>query len=80
LNNLNNYFIGFLALYNSKEGKIIGNTVSWTMKCRGKEGTTIMNGRITYKGDRFDGEIKMKTPNGMEMTQHISGKRIGECK
>ena len=39
-----------------------------------------MNGKITYKGDRFDGEIKIKTPNGMEMTEHISGKRIGECK
>ena len=60
--------------------KIVGNTVSWTMECRSKEGITIMNGKITYKGDRFDGEIKIKTPDGMEMTQHISGKRIGECK
>jgi len=62
------------------EKKIVGDTVIWTMKCQTKEGTMVMKGRITYKGNTFDGKIKMKTPDGMEMTQHISGRRVGECK
>jgi len=36
-------------------------------------------GKITYKGDTFEGETKMEM-DGMNMTQHMSGRRIGNCK
>ena len=60
--------------------KIVGDTVLWTMECQTPEGTAVMNGKVTYKGETFDGETKMKTPDGTEITHHISGRRIGECK
>lgn len=65
--------------------KTSGNTVSWTIQCRDKDGTTAeSSGKVTYKGDKFDGIIDMtvKQPGQgkMKMTQRISGKRIGECR
>ena len=67
-----------------KNTKISGNTVTWAMQCKSKEGTMDSNGEITYENDTFDGVVNMNM-NGpktgkMEMTQHMSGKRIGNCK
>jgi hypothetical protein len=36
-------------------------------------------GKITYKGDSFNGESKMEVED-MNMVQKISGRRIGSCK
>ena len=58
--------------------RIDGNTVTWDMKCSGR-GAMTGNGRITYKGNTFTGTMKAVT-NGMEMTQHMKGRRIGDCK
>jgi len=58
---------------------IEGNTVTWVMECKTSEGTAVFNGKVTYKGDSFEGIIKMKQ-SGMEMTQNLKGKWIGECK
>jgi len=55
-----------------------GDTVSWVMECKTKEGTVVFDGRVTYKGETFDGVIKMKQ-SGMDMTQNLSGKWIGKC-
>lgn len=64
--------------------KIEGNTVHWVVQCHTKDGTIDSNGRITYSGNSFDGVIKAIVNNGksgkMEMTQHMSGRRIGDCK
>ena len=66
--------------------KIEGNTVSWIIKCRMKEGGTAEStGRVTYSGRSFKGTMKtvvMNEPSAgrMEVTQHMSGKRIGDCK
>lgn len=65
--------------------KTSGNTVSWTIQCRDKDGTTAeSSGKVTYKGDKFDGIIDMTVnqpgQGKMKMTQRISGKRIGECR
>ncbi|RPH52245.1 MAG: DUF3617 domain-containing protein [Desulfobacteraceae bacterium] len=61
-----------------------GNTVSWTVKCNGKEGPTKGTGKITYKGDAYEGVMNMTFPNegGGEgkMTSNMSGKWIGKCK
>lgn len=58
---------------------IKGDTVSWLMECKTKEGTVIFDGKVTYKGETFEGVIKMKQ-SGMEMIQHLNGKWIGQCK
>ena len=63
--------------------KISGNTVTWTMKCKGEDAMEV-TGKTTYHGDTFEGTITM-IPNNpeegkMKMINHISGRRIGECK
>ena len=62
--------------------KISGNTVTWTMKCKGEDAMEV-TGKTTYHGDTFEGTITM-IPNNpeegkMKMINHISGRRIGEC-
>jgi len=63
---------------------INGNTVSWTVKCTGKEGPTKATGKITYKGSTYEGVMSMTFPNqgGGEgkMTSSMSGKWIDKCK
>ncbi|NWF52676.1 MAG: DUF3617 family protein [Nitrospirae bacterium] len=56
-----------------------GDTVSWVIECKGPEGTTKGNGSVTYKGDTFEGFMKVKQAD-MEITQHMSGRLIGQCK
>ena len=60
--------------------KISGDTVTWTMKCSGQGGEVKGSGKITYNGDSFEDTTKMlMEQGGMEMTSHMSGKRIGDC-
>lgn len=60
--------------------QISGNTVTWSIECKGEGGDTRGDGQITYHGDRFEGSMKMSMPEGMTMTNHMSGKRIGPCR
>lgn len=62
-----------------------GNTVTWTMKCSGEGGEVEGTGKITYSGDTFQGTMTMNIQNPgqggkMQMTQHMTGHRIGNCK
>ncbi|MBM4141618.1 MAG: DUF3617 family protein [Nitrospira sp.] len=61
-----------------------GDTVSWVMECKTREGTVTNNGRVTYKRDTFEGVVKVSMPGGkrggMEMTQHMKGRWIGQCR
>lgn len=63
--------------------KISGNTVTWIMKCKG-EGAMEVTGRTTYHGDTFEGTMTMISNDPdegkMKIINHISGRRIGECK
>ena len=63
--------------------KVSGNTVTWAMKCSGKDAMEV-TGKTTYHDDTFEGSMIMisSDPNGgkMKMINHISGKRIGECR
>jgi len=63
---------------------VSGNTVSWSIKCKSKEGTMKGTGKITYKGNTYEGIMNMTFPNqgGGEgkMTSNLSGKWIGTCK
>jgi hypothetical protein len=58
--------------------EVKGDTVTWVMECKTKEGPATSNGKITYKGETFEGVVKMKQ-SGMEMTQNLKGKWIGKC-
>ncbi|RPJ18053.1 MAG: DUF3617 domain-containing protein [Desulfobacteraceae bacterium] len=63
---------------------VSGNTVTWSIKCKSKEGIMTGSGKITYKGNTYDGVMNMAFPNqgGGEgkMTSNMSGKWIGNCK
>ena len=61
--------------------KIVGSTVTWTMVCKNQGGEMKGTGKITYKGDTFEGTMKMLIPRqgDMEITSYISGRRIGNC-
>ena len=62
--------------------KVTGNTVTWVMQCSGGPGgNTKGNGTITYDGSSMKGTIKLTdTQSKMEMTSHLTGQRIGDCK
>ncbi len=64
--------------------KISGDTVSWNVKCTTDGNDMTGNGKITYKGDTFEGTfvINMKVPGqgSMKMTQNMKGRRLGPCK
>lgn len=62
------------------EQKTTGNTIFWKVICKDKEGETIITGKGTYNSDKFEGENKIKTSDGMEMIQNIKGRWIGKCK
>ncbi|HJX19214.1 MAG TPA: DUF3617 family protein [Acidiferrobacterales bacterium] len=65
--------------------KVNGNTVTWTMRCRAQQRTIEGQGRITYKGDRYDGvmDAKLVSDNnsgpavGYKYT--MQGQRLGAC-
>ena len=57
-----------------------GDTVSWKIECTGQGGVMTGTGRITYNGDSFVGQMKMTMPGqGMKVTTHMKGRRIGDC-
>jgi len=55
------------------------DTVVWKMVCKDREGSLTGEGRITYNGDTFAGETKVKESGGMDMTQKMKGRWIGSC-
>ena len=57
--------------------KVSGNTTSWKMQCSGKEPMT-GSGEMTRTADTMNGTMKMNM-QGMQMTQVMSGKRVGNC-
>ena len=60
--------------------KVSGDTVSWTIHCRGQGGEMNGAGTVTYRGDSFKGEISMSmAPAGMSMTIYTKGRHIGDC-
>jgi hypothetical protein len=63
------------------ERKVVGNTVTWVMVCTNQGGDMKGTGKVTYKGDTFEGTMKMVMPQqgNMEVTSHVSGRRIGDC-
>lgn len=62
-----------------KNTEVKGNTVTWEVHCTSDGKPVNSYGKITYKGDSFNGESKMEV-EGMNMVQKMSGRRIGNCK
>lgn len=56
-----------------------GNTVSWTMKCTTPGGQMTGKGKVTYHNDKMEGSMSMQS-QGMSMTSHYKGHRVGACK
>ncbi|MEK7712131.1 MAG: DUF3617 family protein, partial [Pseudomonadota bacterium] len=65
--------------------KVNGNTVTWTMRCRAQERMIEGQGKITYKGERYDGVMDAKLISadyrspavGYQYT--MQGQRLGAC-
>ena len=57
--------------------KAVGNTVTWTMNCTGKQPTT-GTGEMRFSDDAYEGVVKM-TMEQQQMTMKMSGKRLGDC-
>lgn len=62
---------------------IEGNTVYWSIKCESPQGFTEGNGKVTYEGDSFSGNVEIDMPGGnggkMKMIQNMEGRRMGKC-
>ncbi|KQC09174.1 MAG: hypothetical protein APR62_02975 [Smithella sp. SDB] len=63
--------------------KISGDTVSYTVECKGKEGITKTSGKTTFTENSMNGTstttVKMKRQPEMKMASKITGKYIGPC-
>jgi hypothetical protein len=57
--------------------KVEGSTVTWTMKCEGKDPMT-GSGEFVYTTDAYTGTLKMERA-GQTTTMKYSGKRLGDC-
>jgi len=64
--------------------EMVGDTVTWVMQCKDKNGVTESTGKITYKGNTFAGTIHTITKDSKgsksESAIQMSGKRTGDCK
>jgi len=62
--------------------KATGDTVTWTMHCSGGHGGDMKGtGKVSYSGTTMKGTIKMTNfQSNSEVTMHLTGHRIGECK
>lgn len=62
-----------------KNLKTKGNTVSWDMICDSQQGKMKSSGKVTYKGDRFNGVVMTDIPGQGQMKMTMTGQRIGKC-
>jgi hypothetical protein len=64
--------------------KVIGNKVTWKVKCVDPNTTSEGEGEITYSGDSYSGRMRTKITNNstkqvMTSSTTMKGKRIGDC-
>ena len=57
--------------------KVVSNKTSWKVRCSGQVDMEA-EGEVIRNADTLSGVVYVTT-NGMQMTQIISGKRIGTC-
>jgi len=57
-----------------------GDTISWDIVCGGQGGQMDGNGEVTYHGDTMEGNMVMAiSGTNMQITNTITGRRIGNC-
>lgn len=56
--------------------------IAWKLQCDPKLGDFNGKGLMKFNGDTVEGLVETVSsyPQPMQVTQHISGKRVGECK
>ncbi|MFO7569152.1 MAG: DUF3617 family protein [Smithellaceae bacterium] len=63
--------------------KISGDTVTYVVECRGKDGVMVTKGKNTYTGLSMEGSsetsFKMQGQPEMQMTTKMKGTYIGAC-
>ena len=63
--------------------KVSGNTVSYSVECKGKDGVMQTTGKHTYTGSSMEGSsttnFKMKGQPEMQMASKMKGKYLGPC-
>jgi hypothetical protein len=64
-----------------KDHKVLGNKISWHVQCKdGSSGA----GEMVAKSTSYTGTMTMETKNkeqgATKIVQHITGKRVGDCK
>lgn len=57
--------------------KVVGNKVTWAMKCTGQNAGTF-SGETVFGADSYSSTMKMKS-QGQNMTMKVKGKRVGNC-
>jgi hypothetical protein len=66
-----------------KEQEVSGDTVSWRVVCKDREGTTESEGKITYFGKRYEGAMKAKVTSkrgeATSINYQIQGRHTGAC-
>lgn len=68
-----------------KDQKIIGNKVSWKVKCEDAQAKTEGQGEITYSGSSYKGTMKArmipkeKGAQPMTVDYKLAGRRLGDC-
>lgn len=64
--------------------KMTGDTVSWRMQCKDRDGTTEGEGKITYAGKSYDGSMQMRMTSAKgeahAMKLSFAGRHTGPCK
>jgi hypothetical protein len=68
-----------------RDQKVVGDTVTWRVQCKGQDGTLDGEGRIKYAGTSYDGDMqaKMTAPGGgdaMTIKYTMQGRHTGPCR
>ncbi|HON59514.1 MAG TPA: DUF3617 family protein [Smithella sp.] len=62
---------------------ISGDTISYSMECKGDQGVMQTTGKTTYSGNTMEGSsttvFKMKGQPPMQMSNTMKGKYLGPC-
>ncbi|MDH5204552.1 MAG: DUF3617 domain-containing protein [Hylemonella sp.] len=63
------------------EQRFQGNTVTWHVRCEGRDGVSDTRGEGTYQGTSFKGRLTTTTAGqrNRDMTAQMSGRRVGPC-
>lgn len=62
-----------------KKNDAKGDSVIWIMGYKTPKGIAVISGRVMYIGISFVRVIKVKH-SGIEMTQNMKGRWLGQCK